>query len=171
VSDILFQLDSTSNSSPKHSTLVSILNSVLNANTPLVGISVLEVLNSLFTLLIKEDNMEDTLTHAIGGLASQIYYDNQLNDITSYLVSKLRTNTSLDKIEDIGLYEYRLKVFKCLDCIIANSSEAYGIPLYAWTPALSLLSDKNPQTRAAFCCTFDTFLKGIVTRVTVNPKE
>ncbi|KAI8883558.1 hypothetical protein K501DRAFT_323404 [Backusella circina FSU 941] len=172
VSDILFQLDSTSNSSPKHTTLISILDSVLNANTPLVGISVLEILNSLFTLLIKEAaDMDSTLTHAIGGLASQIYYDNQLNDITSYLVSKLRTNTSLDKIEEIDLHEYRMKIFTCLDCIVANTSEANGIPLYAWTPALSLLSDKNPLTRAKFCSTFDTFLKGIITRVTVNPKE
>ena len=168
----------------KHASLVSILDTILNANIPLVGISVLEVLNTLFTHLIKsvqdghsfseqeptdlpgklEYAIQRGLVHSIGGLASQTYYLNQLNDITGYIISKLRVgNTTLETIEGLPVQEYRRVVLKCLNLVTVSSSTTaqeqnqepdsnnenapiYGnaVTLDAWVPALGLLLDKTP---------------------------
>lgn len=156
----------------KYAALVSILDSILNANTPLVGISVLEVLNSLFTLLIKtthhhtflsHDGGEDYghviqrgLVHSIGGLATQTYYENQLNDMVGYLVSKTRPNTSLESVDTMSIYDYRLIVLCCLNSVVMGASKQTlestdnPFPYEALNPALELLHDKNPLTRIAF---------------------
>ncbi|KAI8885042.1 hypothetical protein K501DRAFT_271108 [Backusella circina FSU 941] len=188
VSDILHQLDDSSSSNDesktkKNAALVIVLDTVLNANIPLVGISVLEVLNSLFALLIKqhkkteneeEKEVSEKLVHSIGGLASQTYYDNQLNDVISYLVSKLRVNTPLENVDGVDLYQYRMVVLNCLESVVDKSVKANDsdnsdsfIPLDAWTPSLGLLCDKNKWTRIAFCLTFSHFLQNMVTRSTL----
>lgn len=186
VSDILHQLDDSSSSSDeskdkKNAALITVLDTVLNASIPLVGISVLEVLNSLFALLIKHQNKTDKgeaiyqkLVHSIGGLASQTYYDNQLNDVISYLVSKLRVNTPLENVDGIELHQYRMIVLNCLESVVDKSVDSSSsenmdscIPLNAWTPSVGLLCDKNKWTRIAFCLTFSHFLQNIVTRSTV----
>lgn len=171
----------------KHATLISILDTILNADIPLVGISVLEVLNTLFTHLIKsvqdghafreseptdlagklEYAIQQGLVHSIGGLASQTYYLNQLNDITGYIISKLRVgNNSLETVEGLPINEYRKVVLKCLDLVTVSSSSAasskdsqkedsesnnentpvysQSVTLDAWVPALGLLTDKTP---------------------------
>ncbi|MBM6387770.1 MAG: hypothetical protein JSY10_27970 [Paenibacillus sp.] len=164
----------------KHASLVSILDTILNANIPLVGISVLEVLNSLFTHLIKSvheghgfnedksDSLEYAihhgLVHSIGGLASQTYYLNQLNDITGYIISKLRVGNNALEVEGLPIIEYRRVVLKCLDRVTISSSTSEkeaqnddtesnneNTPVYvnsitmdAWVPALGLLLDQSP---------------------------
>lgn len=194
----------------KHAALISILDAILNANIPLVGISVLEVLNSLFTLLIKTtqyypfltkpdqeidindeknskyaETIQRGLIHSIGGLASQIYYENQLNDIIGYLVSKLRPNTSLEYVDGMLIHDYRLIVLCCLDSVVLgskqvlllNSSEAEirmmtsQFPLEAWNPALELLHDKNPMTRIAFSKSLYGFLQIITPKVISESSE
>ncbi|KAI7908324.1 uncharacterized protein BX663DRAFT_528761 [Cokeromyces recurvatus] len=155
VSEILYQLENVKkatnvekkDSKQKYASLVSILDIILNANIPLVGISVLEVLNTLFIHLIKsvqeftsfkdklsttsDSDVQDTLqytiqyglAHCIGGLASQTYYLNQLNDITSYIISKLKVNhDTLDTIDGLLMKEYRHVVLKCLDLVAKASS-------------------------------------------------
>lgn len=190
---------SNTESKEKHASLVSILDTILNANIPLVGISVLEVLNSLFTHLIKsvqdghtfkekepsdlpgrlEYAIQQGLVHSIGGLASQTYYLNQLNDITGYIISKLRVgNTTLEHVEGLPISEYRKVALKCLDLVTVSSSASAAaasskdstkegteghnenIPVYqnsvtldAWVPALGLLTDKHPETRVDFAVT------------------
>lgn len=173
----------------KHASLVSILDTILNANIPLVGISVLEVLNSLFTHLIKSvqeghtfDKQEKPteslayaiqhgLVHSIGGLASQTYYLNQLNDITGFIISKLRVgNVALESVEGLPIIEYRRVVLKCLDCVTIASSHSEkeaqkedtessneNTPVYtntvtmdAWVPALGLLLDSAPGTKQIY---------------------
>lgn len=165
----------------KHASLISVLSSILNApRAPLVGISVLEVLNTLFSLLIKtlppalNINGETTtaptesiyaqaihegIIHSIGGLASQIYYQNQMNDMIGYLVAKLRPNTTLDQVEGIPIGKYRRVTLKCLEQIVSALDEftdsekssieqqgdrvgAYVAPV-SWTPAIALLTDKR----------------------------
>jgi hypothetical protein len=199
----------------KHAALVSTLDSILNANVPLVGISVLEVLNSLFSLLIKttqyhpfnmstvfnNNSQEETniveeksnnvnliqheLVHSIGGLATQNYYDNQLNDMIGYLTSKLRTSTSLDKVDGMLIHDYRSIVLCCLNSVVQgsqsaispNSSEAEiriagtKIPLDAWNPALGLLYDKNSRTRMNFAKCLNNFLQNIPSKVSIDPTE
>jgi hypothetical protein len=143
---------------------VSILDALLNANIPLVGISVLEVLNALFSHLITAptDEIQQGLIHSIGGLGSQTYYHNQLNDITAYIVSKLRVgaapNTTMD---GMSLVQYRKVVLQCLvathekynspksaqnnDTESSENVSVYGnlVTLEAWIPALGLLLDPN----------------------------
>ncbi|KAI9364287.1 hypothetical protein BD770DRAFT_407073 [Pilaira anomala] len=204
VSEVLQQLETSTKSSganyimEKHASLVSILDTILNANIPLVGISVLEVLNSLFTHLIKSvqeghtfDKQEKPteslayaiqhgLVHSIGGLASQTYYLNQLNDITGFIISKLRVgNVALESVEGLPIIEYRRVVLKCLDCVTIASSNSEkeaqkedtessneNTPVYtntvtmdAWVPALGLLLDPASETRVDFAITLVHYLE------------
>lgn len=206
VSEMLQHLESASKSTAsdyiveKHAALVSILDTILNADIPLVGISVLEVLNTLFTHLIKsvqdghafreseptdlpgklEYAIQQGLVHSIGGLASQTYYLNQLNDITGYIISKLRVgNNSLETVEGLPIKEYRRVVLKCLDLVTVSSSASskdsqkedsesnnentpvysHSVTLDAWVPALGLLTDKTPETRIDFAVTLVHYLE------------
>lgn len=192
VSDVLYHLELNKGDdlmNEKYAALISILDSTLNANIPLVGISVLEVLNSLFTLLIKSTQhhpflnteseyaniIQQGLVNSMGGLASQTYYENQLNDIMGYLVSKLRPNTSLEYVDGMLIHDYRMIVLCCMDSIVSgskrNTSEndiGSNIPLDTWNPALGLLCDKNPKTRIAFCKSLDGFFSSITCKLTSN---
>ncbi|KAI8145128.1 hypothetical protein BJV82DRAFT_605036 [Fennellomyces sp. T-0311] len=199
ISEVLQQLESSNPTDPsylngKHASLVSVLDTVLNAvNTPLLGVSVLEVLNSLFTLLIKTIPVTTTLretlpggpnqqviyeyaihqgiVHCFGGLASQQYYQNQLNDMTNYLVAKLRASTTLDRVDGLPIGTYRHVVLVCLDQIVqaqkpqtpasqksisSSRRQSSDMPLDdkisagSWTPAIALLTDKDPETRTGF---------------------
>ncbi|KAK4521549.1 TOM (translocase of outer membrane) complex component [Mucor velutinosus] len=208
VSEILQQLEAVKSAAnadqykiEKHASLVSILDTILNANIPLVGISVLEVLNSLFTGLIKsvqefktfrdaepassnnvqaklEYAIQQGLAHSIGGLASQTYYLNQLNDITGYIISKLRVGSNgLETIDGLPIQEYRNVVLKCLDLVTTASSTKesqkedtesnnentpvynHTVTLDAWIPALGLLTEKTPETRVNFAVTLVHYLE------------
>ncbi|KAI8886462.1 hypothetical protein K501DRAFT_269817 [Backusella circina FSU 941] len=196
VSEILQQIElaETQENQEKHASLVCALNAILNANTPLVGISVLEVLNSLFNHLIHtleggqqqlllasvepteaqlDYTIQQGLLNSIGGLASQTYYVNQLNDITGYMISKLCTT---QETEGFPLKQYRKVVLKCLEAISdaaaaadrdESASEEDGLnltkfgtaTLETWAPALSLLSDQDPETRVDFASTIVHHLK------------
>ncbi|CAO3655219.1 unnamed protein product [Mucor hiemalis] len=222
VSEVLHQLNVVDGTeatmiNEKYAALILILDSILNANIPLVGISVLEVLNSLFNSLIKSTQynpfptqqhdievavvdavdekdekstqyattIQSGLVHSIGGLASQIYYENQMSDMVGYLVSKLRPNTALEYVDTMLIHDYRTIALCCLDSIVSgsqnaipqNSSEAEfnlvvsQFPLDAWMPALPLLNDKNSRTRLAFSKTLYTFLLNMIPKVTSNPLD
>ncbi|KAI9469992.1 MAG: hypothetical protein EXX96DRAFT_491301, partial [Benjaminiella poitrasii] len=215
VSELLNQLETTDNIlNDKHASIISVLDMILNADVPLVGISVLEVLNSLFTFLMKttqthsfnpyegcniqQDSAATTannneksntgshtnliqhkLVHSVGGLASQIYYENQLNDIIGYFVPKLRVNTSLEYVDDMLIYDYRLIVLSCLDqvvlatkkpVVLGNDSESRipispNISLDAWAPALGLLHDDNARTRMMFSKCLNRFLQHLPSKI------
>ncbi|RCH88033.1 plasma membrane localization protein, partial [Rhizopus stolonifer] len=194
VPEILLQLESIKSSShdqptmKKHASLVSILDTILDANIPLVGISVLEVLNSLFIHLVQSVQdfkvflrekpsaseymlvyaIQHGLAHSIGGLATQTYYLNQLNDITGYLIAKLKVGNTATSLDGLAMKDYRSVVLECLDLVMTASSvqekvkedteshhesmSAYSssITLDVWTPALGLLTEKELQTRVEF---------------------
>ncbi|KAF7723476.1 plasma membrane localization protein [Apophysomyces ossiformis] len=194
VYEVLQQLDSVPVSNDtKRACLISILDKLLNADAPLLGISILEVLNSLFTILIKtlqgrefqeerpdKEDIQGTchffidqgLIHSIGGLASKTYYQNQLDDVTGYVIAKLRANTTLDEVDGLRLNDYRRVALKCLDSIItANEkwiqqeiksgqtpSQDSTISLGTWTPALGLLTDKA-EVRIDFARILNQYLK------------
>ncbi|CAO3673382.1 unnamed protein product [Rhizopus stolonifer] len=153
VSEILQQLNPNDILSHKQITLISILDTVMNADTSLLGVSVLEVLNSLFILLVKATQqdgdeqrsalIQQDLVHSIGGLASRSYYDNQLSDMTGYLVSKLKPNTSLESVDSLPIYDYRCLVLSCLDTI-------HSLPLDSLTHSLGLLEDNDPRIRLVY---------------------
>jgi hypothetical protein len=212
ISEILHHLDLVNKDdsmiNDKNAALVSILDTILNANMPLVGVSVLEVLNSLFTLLMKTmsfhtfnpsaqlpanhdektdyaTTIQHGLVHCIGGLATQIYYDNQLNDMIGYLISKLRTSTSLEYVDDILIHDYRVIVLCCVDSVVQGSKHVISpdssqaeirisgpkLPMEAWNPALGLLYDKNPKTRLVFTKSLYGFLQNLPPKITVNPAK
>ena len=163
----------------KHASLVSILKAVLNADIPLVGISVLEVLNSLFIHLMKSvqdfktfQEQQDTmayaiqqgLCHSIGGLATQTYYLNQLNDITGYLIAKLKVGNTMATQDSLPMKVYRHVVLRCLDLVVSSCTDEpteneldHAVTVYSnsvtldiWTPALGLLTDQASETRVDF---------------------
>lgn len=171
--------------------MVSVLDTLLNAGLPLTGISVLEVLSSLSSLLIKslrgdqefkmdkpspfegdqatfEYVVHQGLAHSIAGLAAHTYYQNQPDDITTYILAKLRTGTTLDQVEGIPLVKYRNVVLRCLELIVgddtytSNDSSNPGSPhnsddvipspasnatisLETWVPAFGMLLDSEPS--------------------------
>ncbi|KAI8375761.1 hypothetical protein EDC96DRAFT_551519 [Choanephora cucurbitarum] len=184
VSEVLQQLETVKSSMDekmleKHASLVSILKAVLNADIPLVGISVLEVLNSLFIHLMKSvqdfkmfQEQQDTmayaiqqgLCHSIGGLATQTYYLNQLNDITGYLIAKLKVGNTMATQDGLPMKVYRHVVLRCLDLVVSSCTDEpteneldHAVTVYSnsvtldiWTPALGLLTDQASETRVDF---------------------
>ncbi|KAI8340545.1 hypothetical protein BC941DRAFT_417525 [Chlamydoabsidia padenii] len=213
VSEILQQLENTKSKeiNGKEASLVSILDTVLNSNLPLVGISVLEVLNSLFGYLIKslqggrefreqkpresegeqatfEYAIHQGLAHSIAGLTSHTYYQNQLDDITGYILAKLRVGTTLEQVEGLPLVRYRHVALKCLDLIagadknsstddddnddassdsstsnhdsdnLTSSSSDATISVETWVPAFGLLVDPEAKTRVDFAMTLVRYL-------------
>ncbi|KAI8984553.1 hypothetical protein BDF20DRAFT_860519 [Mycotypha africana] len=165
ISEVLQQLELLSHNNKmtvdvnKFACLVSMLDTMLNANVPLVGVSVLEVLNSLFNYLVRsvkdfkaftlvetnninnreatsmEFTIQNGLVHSIGGLASQTYYLNQLNDIAGYVISKMKvghhhpkdsTQTAEEEsdgaMDGLPAQEYRSIALHCLNAVITTSS-------------------------------------------------
>jgi hypothetical protein len=181
----LIEKDNKAMMTDKHTTLIAMLDSMLNANVPLVGISVLEILNSLFNHLIKTVQLhpfiktppadpsnaytiQEGLVCSIGGLSTCYYYENQFSDVIGYLIAKLRINTLLETVDDIPLYEYRVIVIRCLTSAIRGFAEAVpssscqmrqGAALDTWTPSLGLLYDANAKTRIEFSRCLYEFLR------------
>ncbi|KAI8088994.1 uncharacterized protein BX664DRAFT_125194 [Halteromyces radiatus] len=101
---------------------VAILRTILTSKLQLMGVPVLELLTSLYTLMMKSltrtgtfyDKKPDSqhpeqlkhysvqhdLFESIVGLASQSYYANQWNDIIGYIIDKLRTKPSSSQIDN-----------------------------------------------------------------------
>lgn len=125
----------------KHASLSSTLETVLNATqTPVVGVSVLEVENSLFALLIatirkygfhdantveRHDQgaqyaqvVEKAIYRSVYGLASGTYYQNQLDDMAGYMVPKLRSSTTLTEVDGLNIRDYRRAALLCLERIV-----------------------------------------------------
>lgn len=163
------------------------LHSTLNADLPLVGISVMEVMNTTFTYLIKviqnkpecqnvpskaEEGSNysyavyNGLLHSISGLARHIYYSNQVNDIIGYLITKLRPQTTLREVEGMPIARYRQTLLKCLTLVLQKSSSKNDdnttksqISLDVLVPALALLSDEDEATRIQFSQTLLVFIR------------
>ncbi|KAI5476932.1 hypothetical protein MNV49_007033 [Pseudohyphozyma bogoriensis] len=82
--------------SAKHNTLIDTLSAILRGPTSLVGLAIGSVLAQLTSLLVHRvpaganDPLTPRLLSAIAALASKIYYFDQLNDIVSDLIEKIR---------------------------------------------------------------------------------
>ncbi|KAL0080156.1 hypothetical protein J3Q64DRAFT_1642542, partial [Phycomyces blakesleeanus] len=177
VSEVLQQLETPKAARYKDASLAAILDVVLGDPIGLVGISVLEVLNAIFGVLIQsirshgfrehkpektdtqgiyEFTIHRSLVHCIGGLASHTYYQNQQKDMIGYIISKLRVSTTLDTINEMPLETYRRVALVCLDRLLCKSTDE--VSLDTWMPALGLFSDKISSTRLAFANTMTRFL-------------
>ncbi|KAH8551111.1 hypothetical protein BGW37DRAFT_426572, partial [Umbelopsis sp. PMI_123] len=192
VSELLQYLDNVpignqnENATPKQASLVSMLHSALNSDLPLVGISVMEILNTAFNYLVKSikhrpdshiipNKTDDSqynyavyngLTHSISGLAKHIYYANQVNDIIGYIVAKLRPQTTLKDVDGISIARYRQSLLQCLTLVVEKCSneveQSVAKPLIALDvliPALGLLSDNEEDTRRQFADAIGVFIQ------------
>lgn len=107
----------------------------------------------------------------IGGLATHIYYSNQVPHIISHIIGKLSFKLgAIPKpatIEDVPTVEYRETLLKCLQAVIKTSKDngrqeasfhAAEISSDLLTPCLGLLLDENVEIRTSFAQVLVTFL-------------
>ncbi|KAF9128108.1 plasma membrane localization protein [Mortierella sp. GBA39] len=175
----------------KKATLVSTLEAVMVSPLKLIGMPVLEVLNSLLTGLVKslsrsanlckegessqqivlETLIQDGLVRSVGGLATHIYYANQVPHIISHIVGKLSfkigAKSQPETIDGVPTVEYRKALLRCLTAVIKMSKDhgrreagfhATDISTDLLTPCLGLLLDENVGVRAAYAQALITFL-------------
>ncbi|KAG0236210.1 plasma membrane localization protein [Actinomortierella wolfii] len=195
VNELIIRLDAVEASTPdpilclqKRATLISALEAILTSSLSFVGMPVLEVLNSLLGTLTKslasssastkegqlaalENVIQDGLVNSIGGLATHIYYSNQIPHIISHLVGKLsnQVGASLQPptIEGVPTAEYRIALIKCLKAVIRTSKKsgrqsssfnAVEVSAELLTPCLGLLLESNVSVRTGFAQVLITFL-------------
>ncbi|KAG0262938.1 membrane anchoring protein efr3a [Mortierella polycephala] len=198
VNEIIVRIDSVDSTTQdltqrlqKKTTLISAFEAILNSSLSLIGMPVLEVLNSLLMaltkslsgseslskegessqLLVLETLIQDGLVRSIGGLATKIYYTNQVPHIISHIVGKLsftiRVSPQPSRIEGVPTVEYRKTLLRCLTAVIKASKDhgrqeanihSTEISSDLLTPCLGLLLDGNLGVRAAFAQALITFL-------------
>ncbi|CAG8673878.1 5323_t:CDS:10 [Cetraspora pellucida] len=191
-------LPTGSSPTPKKVSLVKILSFILSGDTPLVGFSILEVLDCLLRLLLSslknsdgindDDNITDSnesdllicqqLTSCIGGLATHIYYANQISDIIEYIIQRLRINPEpIDQsqqgsshssiIEGYPLSELRKTLLKCLDIVVRTNKESEirhseitrcEVPVEVFHSSIDLCMDEDLGVRIAYAQVLARFL-------------
>lgn len=121
--------------------------------------------------MILELLLISTLTYILGGLATHIYYTNQVPHIISHIVGKLSFKISAipqpEIIEGVPTVDYRKALLKCLTAVIKTSKEngrqeagfhSTEISSDLLTPCLGLLLDESVGVRTAFAQALITFL-------------
>ncbi|KAI8057602.1 hypothetical protein BDF22DRAFT_739016 [Syncephalis plumigaleata] len=170
LSEILRQLDGCSSEQlTKKVTLAKALSSLLNQDRTFVGVSVLELLNSLVHNVIVSlahqdpNNPEDLncyvaqeLTRCIGGLSNHSYYASQTSDVMNFLVNKLRIGSTETSTDGVNTAMMRIHLLQIMRNVIDNSrrgerngqyAQRIPIPLEIITPTLILLNDDNSDLR------------------------
>ncbi|KAF8951322.1 plasma membrane localization protein [Entomortierella lignicola] len=175
----------------KKATLISALNAILVSPITLIGMPVLEVLNSLLIALTKslsgsanvanlggrnelltlESQIQEELIKSVGGLATHIYYSNQVPHIISHIAGKLSFKLGAtpqpSSIEGVSTLGYRTALLDCLMAVIKTSKNngrqeasfhAAEISSDLLTPCLGLLLDENVEIRSTFAQVLVTFL-------------
>ncbi|KAG0315231.1 plasma membrane localization protein [Dissophora globulifera] len=175
----------------KRATLISALEAILVSPVSLIGIPVLEVLHALLVALtkslsaassmVKEGEsgrllsltsvIQDGLVKSIGGLATHIYYSNQVPHIISHIAGKLSFKLGVipqpSTILDVPTVDYRAALLRCMLAVIKTSKDsgrqeasfhAAEISSDLLTPCLGLLMDDNAVIRTTFAQALITFL-------------
>ncbi|KAF9289252.1 plasma membrane localization protein [Mortierella alpina] len=195
VNEIITRVDSVDVTTPdlslrlqKKATLIAALEAILKSPMSLVGMPVLEVLHSLLVALTKslaastsmtkegeasqllalEATIQEGLVNSVGGLATHIYYSNQVPHIISHIVGKLSPKSALrSTIDGVPVVEYRAALLQCLQAVIKTSKDsgrqeasfhAAEISSDLLTPCLGLLLDDHVEIRTAFAQALVTFL-------------
>ncbi|KAF9093432.1 plasma membrane localization protein, partial [Mortierella sp. GBA35] len=198
VNELIARIDGVDSTTPdltlrlqKKATLIAALEAILVSSISLIGMPVLEVLHSLLVALTKslsasssltkegessqllslEAVIQDGLIKSVGGLATHIYYSNQVPHIISHIIGKLSFKLGATPksatIEDIPTDDYREALLKCLQAVIKTSKDngrqeasfhAAEISSDLLTPCLGLLLDENVEIRTAFAQVLVTFL-------------
>ncbi|CAG8707638.1 15472_t:CDS:10 [Dentiscutata erythropus] len=191
-------LPSGSTPTPKKISLVKTLSFILTGDIPLVGLSILEVLDCLIHLLLNSlkncnsiNDSENTadfndsdliicqqLIFCIGGLATHIYYANQVCDIIEYIIQHLHIHPEQAElsqqgssqssiIEGVPLSELRKTLLKCLDIVVRNSKETEirhseitrsEVPVEVFHSSIDLCVDEDLNVRIAYAKVLAKFL-------------
>ncbi|KAF9425545.1 plasma membrane localization protein, partial [Podila epigama] len=172
-------------------TLVTALESVLVSSMSLIGMPVLEVLSSLLNILIQslsqsthmsnggeasqlgalELGLQEGLTRSIGGLATHIYYTNQIPHIISHIVGKLSFEIAKepqpDTMEGVPTPMFHKALLQCLVAVIKTSKDNrhheanfHGTEVSAdlLAPCLGLLLNAHVEVRTGFAQVLVEFL-------------
>ncbi|KAF9434203.1 Coronin-7, partial [Entomortierella beljakovae] len=154
VSEILSPIEKADSTTPdilqrlqKKVTLISSLDAIFSSPLSLIGMPVLEVLNSLLSFLMKslsnsvnlnkegdsspvyalETLIQEDLVRCIGGLVKHIYYSNQVSHLVSTIATKLSLQLNATPkpltIENVPTVEYRKALLRCLTAIIKTSKD------------------------------------------------
>ncbi|KAF8976857.1 plasma membrane localization protein [Entomortierella lignicola] len=180
VNEIIATMDNVSLTTPdlmlrlqKRVTLVSALNAILYSPLTLIGMPVLEVLNSLLANLSKSLSDSSSLSKEgdASGLTTHIYYSNQVPHIISNIVGKLSFKLGVtpqpETIDSVPTVEYRKALLRCLTAVVKTSKDksrqgpnvhASEISSELLTPCLGLLLDENIGVRTSFALALITFL-------------
>ncbi|KAG0360273.1 plasma membrane localization protein [Podila minutissima] len=192
VNEIIVRIGSKDASPPSSSatqklqrkvTLVTALESILTSSLTLIGMPVLEILSSLLNILSKslsstqntqgslEATLQEGLTKSIGGLATHIYYTNQIPHIISHIVGKLSAKVSEVPqpltIEGVPTLQYREALLKCLLAVIKTSKDngrheanfhSTDVSADLLAPCLGLLLDTHVEVRTGFAEALTAFL-------------
>lgn len=229
VNELVARIDGVDSTTPdltlrlqKKATLIAALEAILVSSISLIGMPVLEILQSLLVTLTKSLSASSSLTKegeasqllsleaviqdgliksvgklllfpicihgskretmtkinnsyyysmCIGGLATHIYYSNQVPHIISHIIGKLSFKLGATPrpatIEDVPTVEYRETLLKCLQAVIKTSKDngrqeasfhAAEISSDLLTPCLGLLLDENVEIRTSFAQVLVTFL-------------
>ncbi|KAF9928126.1 plasma membrane localization protein [Linnemannia zychae] len=170
VNEILLLKESVDETTPdwtlrlqKKATLVATLETILSSPLKLIGMPVLEVLNSLSTGLIKSLACSSNLCKE-GESSQQLVLETLIQD---GLVRSVGATPQPEIIEGVPTSEYRKALLKCLTAVIKMSKDygrqgsefhAVDISTDLLTSCLGLLLDENVGVRAAFAQALITFL-------------
>ncbi|RIB09433.1 hypothetical protein C2G38_2108639 [Gigaspora rosea] len=191
-------LPSNQSPTPKKVSLVKTLSFILTDDIPIVGLSILEILDCLLRLLLSSlkntdgindcENAADSnesdllicqqLISCIGGLATHIYYANQVCDIIEYIIQQLHihpeqtefsqlgsSNSSI--IEGVPLSELRKTLLKCLDIVVKNNKETEirhseitrcEVPVEVFHSSIDLCVDEDLDVRVTYAKVLAKFL-------------
>ncbi|KAJ9057775.1 plasma membrane localization protein [Entomophthora muscae] len=156
--------------------LVTVLEALLNRRQSLVGISVLEILNTLVLQLFSLPGERDAkgeevtssaaslaaqnrLIQTIGKLGSQVYYSDQIMDVLGYLVNKLRIGSKDSASPLLTVAQSRILVLRAMTRVLVShhqsikekpSGSKATISLNVFTSTLSLLLCNSPMVRLEF---------------------
>ncbi|KAF9581200.1 plasma membrane localization protein, partial [Lunasporangiospora selenospora] len=198
VNEITSRIDSIEATTPDHTlrlqkraTLIEALGAILTSPISLVGMPVLEVLQSLLTSLIRslsssesmvknggssqhlalESTIQEGLERCVGGLATHIYYSNQVPHIISHIASKLSfklgASPKPSSIEGVSVIGYRTALLECLLAVIKTSRDSgrqeasfhtAELSSDLLTPCLGLLLDDSQEVRVSFAQALVSFL-------------
>jgi hypothetical protein len=129
---------------PKHSTVLAMITTILNSHVSLVGLGVTDLLNSLVTLIIRRihfdtrDALLQALVQCVSSLGTHIYYADQINDIVEEIALRMAELPT----GDASRPEILRVLIHCITGVMSTAHIADEADVRATTP-MSLSNDKG----------------------------
>ncbi|ORX90493.1 hypothetical protein K493DRAFT_339962 [Basidiobolus meristosporus CBS 931.73] len=170
----------------RKATLINLIAFCLANRMVAVGLSVLEVVEALIDhlfIMLKYKSLNKNNTHpheftpleaefrkgiveSIGGLATHLYYSEQINDILDFLIKKLSLNCKEQVVDEVPVSSIRRAVLKCMKILVDTNSKAvedshYGnseVPYSIISPTFCLFTNEHPSVRKEYGFFFLSYL-------------